>query len=168
MDRPVMRDIVPIDRVWARLEKVERRLYEVTASEDSFLTETAQHLLGAGGKRYRPLLAQVAAELGGSDGDGSVEAGVAVEPMVTKSNGGVMRAELGKSAPIQMLLSGTASGVIGASHIAALAGENNVLSYDVGGTSADTGKRLARMLGTADARRSAQWIGETGLELPVS
>jgi heptaprenyl diphosphate synthase len=79
MDRPVMRDIVPIDRVWTRLEAVERRLYEVTTSEDSFLTDTAQHLLGAGGKRYRPLLAQVAAELGGADVDDPVEAGAAVE-----------------------------------------------------------------------------------------
>ncbi|MCB2224395.1 MAG: polyprenyl synthetase family protein [Actinobacteria bacterium] len=79
MDRPVIRDLVPIDRVWSRLEKVERRLYEATTSENPFLTRIAQHLLGAGGKRYRPLLAQVAAELGPHDGDDPVEAGVAVE-----------------------------------------------------------------------------------------
>ncbi|MCJ7726288.1 MAG: polyprenyl synthetase family protein [Acidimicrobiia bacterium] len=79
MDRPVIRDLVPIDRVWTRLEKVEKRLFEATTSQNEFLTEIAQHLLGAGGKRYRPLLAQVAAELGPDDGDGPVEAGVAVE-----------------------------------------------------------------------------------------
>jgi heptaprenyl diphosphate synthase len=79
VDRPVIRDLVPIDRVWARLGDVERRLFEVTRSDERFLTETAQHLLGAGGKRYRPLLAQVAAELGGRDGGDPVEAGVAVE-----------------------------------------------------------------------------------------
>ena len=62
-----------------RFEAVEQRLYEATSSQDPFLTRIAQHLLGAGGKRYRPLLAQVAAELGGGDGDGPVEAGVAVE-----------------------------------------------------------------------------------------
>jgi N-methylhydantoinase A len=65
------------------------------------------------------------------------DAGVACEPMITKSNGGVMRAELGKTAPIQMLLSGTASGVIGASRIAEQTGVSSVLSFDVGGTSAD-------------------------------
>ncbi len=65
------------------------------------------------------------------------ENGVGGEPMITKSNGGVMRAELGKTAPIQMLLSGTASGVIGASRIAAQTGASSVLSFDVGGTSAD-------------------------------
>jgi len=79
VDRPVIRDLVPIDRVWSRLEKVEERLFEVTTSQSGFLTEIAQHLLGAGGKRYRPLLAQVAAELGPDKGDSPVEAGVAVE-----------------------------------------------------------------------------------------
>ena len=78
LEPPVLRDIVPIDRVWDRLEAVERRLYEVTESKHPFVTEIAQHLLG-GGKRYRPLLAQVAAELGGATGDDPVEAGVAVE-----------------------------------------------------------------------------------------
>ena len=51
----------------------------VTQSDDAFLTELAQHLLHAGGKRYRPLVAQVAAELGPDRGDGPVEAGVSVE-----------------------------------------------------------------------------------------
>ncbi len=73
-----MRQLVPIDRVWWRLDRVEERLREVTTSEDSFLTDIAQHLLAAG-KRYRPMLAQVAAELGGGDGDHPIEAGVAVE-----------------------------------------------------------------------------------------
>lgn len=79
MEPPVIRDLVPIDRVWARLEAVERSLFEATTSEDPFLTEIAQHLLGAGGKRYRPLLAQVTAELGDEDGTDPVAAGVAVE-----------------------------------------------------------------------------------------
>ncbi len=78
-DGPVLRDLVPIPRVWERLDRVEVRLSEVTVSEIGFLTEAAQHLLGAGGKRFRPLLAQVAAELGPRDGDEPVEAGVAVE-----------------------------------------------------------------------------------------
>jgi heptaprenyl diphosphate synthase len=78
MELPPMREIVPIDRVWSRLEGVERRLLEATTSDDPFLTEIAQHLL-AGGKRYRPLLAQVAAEIGGADGGDPIEAGVAVE-----------------------------------------------------------------------------------------
>ncbi len=62
---------------------------------------------------------------------------VPAEPFVTKSNGGVMRAELGKTACAQMLLSGTASGVIGASFIARLSGFDKTMSLDIGGTSAD-------------------------------
>ncbi|MDP6876250.1 MAG: hydantoinase/oxoprolinase family protein, partial [Alphaproteobacteria bacterium] len=66
-----------------------------------------------------------------------VEAGVAAEPMITKSNGGVMTAEAGKSQCAQMLLSGTASGVIGACQVARMAAVENALSLDIGGTSAD-------------------------------
>ncbi|WEX09149.1 hydantoinase/oxoprolinase family protein [Chelativorans sp. AA-79] len=63
--------------------------------------------------------------------------GVAPEAMVTKSNGGVMSAELGKSACVDMLLSGTAAGVMGAAYVAKAAGAQRVLSLDIGGTSAD-------------------------------
>ena len=42
------------------------------------------------------------------------EVGVAAEPMIGKSNGGVMAAALGKTDCVSMLLSGTAAGVIGA------------------------------------------------------
>ena len=79
MDGPILQDLVPIDRVWQRMARVESRLLEASASDDPFLTKIAQHGLAAGGKRYRPLLAQVAAELGDRDDDGPVEAGVAVE-----------------------------------------------------------------------------------------
>jgi heptaprenyl diphosphate synthase len=61
------------------MEGVERRLREVTIADTSFLTDIAQHLLSAGGKRYRPLLAQVAAELGANAGPEPIEAGVSVE-----------------------------------------------------------------------------------------
>ena len=58
-------------------------------------------------------------------------------PQVTKSNGGVMSAELGRTACAQMILSGTAAGVIGASYVSKLSGYPNTMSLDVGGTSAD-------------------------------
>lgn len=79
MDLPPLRDLVAIPRVWDRLGRVERRLVEVTEASTSFLTEIARHGLQAGGKRYRPLLAQVAAELGDNCGGEPVEAGVAAE-----------------------------------------------------------------------------------------
>jgi N-methylhydantoinase A len=64
-------------------------------------------------------------------------AGVQPEPRLTKSNGGVMTAEQGKRDCVQMILSGTAAGVIGASHVAATAAIPRCLSLDIGGTSAD-------------------------------
>lgn len=63
--------------------------------------------------------------------------GVTPEPMITKSNGGVMSVEVGKTACVEMLLSGTAAGVMGAAFVAREAGEDKVLSLDIGGTSAD-------------------------------
>lgn len=65
------------------------------------------------------------------------DVGVTVEPHLTKSNGGVMTAEQGKTDCVQMLLSGTAAGVIGASHLAATSGISHCMSLDIGGTSAD-------------------------------
>ena len=78
MDTPELTSLIPLPPVWTRLGDVERRLFEATEADNPFLTEIAQHLLAAGGKRFRPLLAQVTAELG-NPGPGAVEAGVAVE-----------------------------------------------------------------------------------------
>ncbi len=87
------------------------------------------------------------------------DAGVPAEPLITKSNGGVMSAELGKTACAQMIMSGTASGVIGASHIARLSGYRDAISFDVGGTSADV---------AFIADGSAQYgIGEMIGEFPI-
>ncbi len=63
--------------------------------------------------------------------------GVTAPALLTKSNGGVMNADEGKRSCVQMLLSGTASGVIGAAWLARRAGEKHILTLDIGGTSAD-------------------------------
>ena len=63
--------------------------------------------------------------------------GINAIPLIGKSNGGVMTAELGKKDPISMLLSGTAAGAIGAADIAKKINIKSLLSFDVGGTSAD-------------------------------
>lgn len=63
--------------------------------------------------------------------------GVPVPPRITKSNGGVMGLAQAKAECVQMVLSGTASGVMGASYIAESCGFDRLLSLDIGGTSAD-------------------------------
>ena len=60
--------------------------------------------------------------------EGLESRGVTAEPLITKSNGGIMRAELGKRACVSMVLSGTASGVMGAAWVAREAGHPNVIT----------------------------------------
>ena len=74
-----LRDLVTLPQIWERMERVETRLFEATVSEHRHLTEIAQHLLSAGGKRYRPLLALLCAEFGPEPDVRPIEAGVSVE-----------------------------------------------------------------------------------------
>ena len=57
--------------------------------------------------------------------------------LIMQSNGGVVRHETAGERPVTMLLSGPAAGVLGAVHMARLAGFEDVLTLDVGGTSTD-------------------------------
>ena len=74
-----LQSLVHIPRIWKQLEVVEERLTESSTADDPYLTKIAQHLLLAGGKRFRPLLALLAAEFGTPADHRPVEAGVAVE-----------------------------------------------------------------------------------------
>ena len=56
---------------------------------------------------------------------------------VMQSNGGVIKAAAMKHKPVNMLLSGPAGGVAAASYLSALAGLEKVITFDMGGTSAD-------------------------------
>lgn len=56
---------------------------------------------------------------------------------VMKSDGGVMRAERVREQAIHTALSGPAAGVIGAFHLAQLAGYDHIITLDMGGTSTD-------------------------------
>jgi N-methylhydantoinase A len=89
--------------------------------------------------------------------------GVVTEPMVTKSNGGVMTAELGKTQCIHMLLSGTAAGTIGAAFVARHAECPRVLALDVGGTSAD----VSVIVDGRPNYRSGEMVGEFPIYIPT-
>ncbi|MCX4846038.1 polyprenyl synthetase family protein [Streptomyces sp. NBC_00893] len=65
--------------VQAGLAAVESGLLDATKSGVPFITEAAQHLVRAGGKRFRPLLAMLAARFGDPDAPGIVPAAVVVE-----------------------------------------------------------------------------------------
>lgn len=57
--------------------------------------------------------------------------------LIMQSNGGVVSSTTAGEKPVTMLLSGPAGGVLGAMHMARLAGFENILTLDVGGTSTD-------------------------------
>ena len=63
--------------------------------------------------------------------------GIGAPVLSTKSNGGVMTASEAGLRPVETLLSGPAAGVIGASFVARQAGHERVITFDMGGTSAD-------------------------------
>ncbi|OCJ66320.1 hydantoinase [Agrobacterium tumefaciens] len=63
--------------------------------------------------------------------------GVTCPLLITKTNGGVMGIDQARAECVQMILSGTASGVIGAGYLAHASGFDRIMSLDIGGTSAD-------------------------------
>ncbi|MFG1172826.1 hydantoinase/oxoprolinase family protein [Erwiniaceae bacterium CAU 1747] len=90
------------------------------------------------------------------------EMGVPVPPRITKSNGGVMGLTQAKAECVQMVLSGTASGVIGASYIAENCGFDRLLSLDIGGTSAD----VAVIIDGRPEYGSGEIIGDFPIYIP--
>ena len=65
------------------------------------------------------------------------EAGVMSKLRIMQSNGGVSTVEACAKRPIRILMSGPAGGVIGGASEGAMAGEANIITVDIGGTSAD-------------------------------
>jgi len=61
------------------LDSVEALLRDSVKSDYPFVTETSQHLVAAGGKRFRPLVVLLAAQFGDPAAAGIVPAGVVVE-----------------------------------------------------------------------------------------
>ncbi|MCF6524493.1 polyprenyl synthetase family protein [Streptomyces sp. JJ36] len=74
-----LRDQVLEADVQAGLAAVEEGLLEATKSSVPFITGAAQHLVHAGGKRFRPLLVMLAAQFGDPHAPGVVPAAVVVE-----------------------------------------------------------------------------------------
>src|SRR5437868_2203118 len=71
-----------LDLPWLRdaLARTESRLRDSVAAEDPYLTEIAGHLIGAGGKRLRPVLTMAAAAAGGfAVNDDVITGGISVE-----------------------------------------------------------------------------------------
>ncbi len=75
----------------------------------------------------------------GAVGDEVRGEGVRVPLHLMQTNGGVASADRARELPIGLAASGPAAGVIGGARLADLVGEADVLTFDMGGTTADIG-----------------------------
>jgi N-methylhydantoinase A/oxoprolinase/acetone carboxylase beta subunit len=66
-----------------------------------------------------------------------IKNGVVAPLQVMQSRGGISAASTATKRPVRLFLSGPAAGVIGGSKVGQAAGENNLITVDIGGTSCD-------------------------------
>ena len=85
------------------------------------------------------------------------------QPLVMRSSGGLATLEEAAGHAAFALLSGPAAGVVGAAQVAALAGYENALAFDMGGTSTDV---CAIVAGDAQ-REHARAVGGFPVRLPT-
>jgi N-methylhydantoinase A len=85
------------------------------------------------------------------------EGGFAADLHVMCSNGGVAKPATVAKTPVATLLSGPAAGVLGGAWSGALSRRDSVITFDVGGTSADIGIVVDGRFAEATARDT--WIG---------
>jgi N-methylhydantoinase A len=109
------------------------------------------------GPRLRDYVARLEASLG--------EEGFAAELHVMCSNGGVATAATVARSPVLTLLSGPAAGILGGAWSGALSGRERLITFDVGGTSADIGIVVDGRFAEATARDT--WIGGYPLLAPM-
>ena len=76
---------------------------------------------------------------------------------INQSSGGLMSLARARDFPIRTAISGPAAGVVGAVHVARAAGRPNVITLDVGGTSADVCLVRNHLAGTAFDRTVADF-----------
>ncbi|MGA8400063.1 MAG: hydantoinase/oxoprolinase family protein, partial [Stellaceae bacterium] len=109
------------------------------------------------GPRLRDYIALLEASLGTQ--------GFGADLHVMCSNGGVATAAMVARRPVSTLLSGPAAGILGGAWSGALSGHDRLITFDVGGTSADIGIVVDGKFGEATARDT--WIGGYPLLAPM-
>lgn len=93
---------------------------------ERFTTTCMNAFIGPGTGRYLSHLS-----------DGLGREGIDADLLVMRSNGGVASVAEAAERPVTLMLSGPAAGVLGARWAASLAGRERLITFDMGGTSAD-------------------------------
>ncbi|MCO6417013.1 hydantoinase/oxoprolinase family protein [Siccirubricoccus sp. KC 17139] len=83
--------------------------------------------------------------------------GIAAPLLLMRSNGGVAGAAAIRRAPVQTALSGPAAGVVGAAAMARAAGIPDIITVDIGGTSADICLIKGGQAGLTQSGRVGPW-----------
>jgi N-methylhydantoinase A/oxoprolinase/acetone carboxylase beta subunit len=108
---------------------------------ERFTTACMNAFVGPGTGRYLARLA-----------DALSEKGVRPELLVMRSNGGVASVTEAAERPVTLMLSGPAAGVLGAQWAGSLVGRERLITFDMGGTSADIGLVTEDGVNVASAR----------------
>jgi N-methylhydantoinase A len=106
----------------------------------------------------KPMLSRYVTSLGES----LHAAGMTRSWTIMKSNGGAMLADAAAETPIQTVMSGPAGGMIASERFAAALGEHDVLTLDMGGTSADVG-----IIAGGEQRHTTEYEIEWGLPAAI-
>ena len=93
------------------------------------------------------------------------EQSVAGELHVMTSSGGVASVEAAAEHPVTLLLSGPAAGILGGQWAGRLGGRDRLITFDMGGTSADIG--IVTEHGVSEASARDTWIGGYPLLVPM-
>ena len=96
------------------------------------------------------------------------DAGLRSELRVMASNGGVATPAMVSEKPVMTLLSGLAAGVLGGAWIGRLSGRSKLVTFDIGGTSADIGIVVEGRFAETDARSDIHTIGGAAARSPTS
>src|SRR5713101_2274679 len=91
--------------------------------------------------------------------------GVKAELRLMRSNGGVATEEFAARYPATLLLSGPAAGVLAGAHIGNASGRTKLITFDMGGTSADIG--IVTPHGIAEATARDTWIAGYPVLIPM-
>ncbi|HTY76624.1 MAG TPA: hydantoinase/oxoprolinase family protein [Candidatus Bathyarchaeia archaeon] len=127
--------------VWPQIREYERTMVAILSA---YVRPRVDQYLG-----------RLERELGG--------AGVRVPLYITKSNGGVTTARDARQATAETMLSGPASGVIGATSVCVRAGYRNLITFDMGGTSAD----IALVRNGRPVYSTDETVGDFPIVMPV-
>lgn len=121
---------------------------------ERFTTATMSAFVGPKTGRYLERLAS-----------GLQTQGVEGDLHVMMSSGGVASSQAAAERPVTLLLSGPAAGILGGRWAGDLAGSRRLITFDMGGTSADIG--IVTEAGVTEASARDTWIGGYPLLVPM-